>query len=146
MLVSLLIFSCFLYAVYPSMPVVCLPDELFSFIVDICDGPMRRALANTCRRMRSQTNPKRHCRLVANPVRIQSGMFVWLYNYMTQSPPTGRMGALSINYVVSPPFSDYESGIFPIVACAATVFHTLRLVIRREASLSHGSATNKLAP
>ena len=125
------------------MRIVCLPDELWSTIVDACDGVMRRALANTCRRMRHQTNPKRHCRLVANPVRIQAGMFVWLFNYMTHAPPNGRMGALSINYVVSPPFSQQESGLFTIVACAATFFRSLRLVIQNS-PLSMVRLTNML--
>jgi hypothetical protein len=125
------------------MNVVHFPDDLFSSIVGLCDGAMRRALANTCRRMRTLINPKRHCRLVASPVRIQSGMFVWLYEYMKHTPPTGRMGALSINYVVSPPFSEGDLGFFTIVALAGTIFHNLRLVIQNS-PLSMVRLTNAL--
>jgi hypothetical protein len=113
------------------MSVQRLPEELLLYVTDMCGRIGVLAFARTCHEWQNILRCKRRCVLLATPIRIQSGMLMWLNNLLDGSHPV-PMSKLSLEYRVSEEFTHLQSAFLFTVFRAMTAFHSIELVIQNS--------------
>jgi hypothetical protein len=115
-----------------------LPDEVLLYMADICGATIVRSLAVTCHHLRVLLQNKQRHVLIANPVRILSGQFVWLNDYIRRwmgvddNSVHGRLNSLKLVYAVQSTQYNTQSAFLQTLCLVVDAFLDVTLVIQNS--------------
>ena len=120
-----------------------IPDDLWLYIARGCDGPDINTMASMCQHFRQLFRRSRPLVMVATPAGIQSGMFHWLEQCISDSAGGGPpMGALTIVLPDMPddhqghPESRRQTEFLCALRVAVAAIPIVKLIIGPHVSLS----------